>query len=129
MFDVAQIVGAIPEQVEVRLVPGVVDPGDHLRHAVALLGELADDEVVLVVARDREHEVGRPLDAGALEHEELRRVSALHDVLELLLERLEAVRPLLDQRDLVVGAQKQAREVGADLAPAADQHVHQCPIR
>ena len=51
------------EQVEVRLVARVVDARDHLRHAVLLLRELADDDVVLVVAGDREHEVGRPRDA------------------------------------------------------------------
>src|SRR6266511_4982249 len=73
------------------LVARVVHARDHLWDLVLLLGDLADDEVVLVVAGDREHEVRRPLDAGPLEDEELRRVSALHDVLELLLERREAV--------------------------------------
>ena len=46
------------EQVEVRLVAGVVDARDHLGHAVLLLRELRDDEVVLVVAGEREHESG-----------------------------------------------------------------------
>ena len=81
-----------PEQVEVRLVARVVDARDHLRDAVALAGELADDDVVLVVAGRGDEQVGRPLDAGALEHEQLGRVAAEHLVLELDLELVEAVR-------------------------------------
>ena len=72
-----------------------------LRHAVLLAGELADDDVVLVVAGGRDEDVGRPRDARLLEDEQLRRVARLHLVLELLLEPLEAVAALLDQRHLV----------------------------
>src|SRR5262249_46788257 len=86
------------EQVEMRLVARVVHARDHLRHAVLLLGELADDHVVLVVAREREQDLRRPRDPGALEDKELGRVTAVHLVLELLLEALEAVAALLDQR-------------------------------
>src|SRR5262249_4972817 len=86
---------------------------------------LADDDVVLVVAGDGEHEIGRALDARALENEQLGRVASLNRVLELLLEHGEAVRPLLDQRDLPASADQQPREVRADLASAADDHVHQ----
>src|SRR6184192_3308927 len=74
------------EQVEVRLVARIVDARDHLRDGVTLLRELADHEVVLVVAGHREDEIGRALDPGALEDEELRRVAAVDDVLELLLQ-------------------------------------------
>ena len=90
-----------PEDVEVRLVARVVDAGDRLRHAVALLGDLRDHDVVLVVAGDREHDLGRPGDAGALEHVDLGRVALEHDRPELRLELLPAVAPLLDQRHLV----------------------------
>ena len=114
-----------PEQVEVRLVARVVDARDHVADAVALARELADDDVVLVVAGRGDEQVGRALDAGALEHEELGRVAADHLVLELGLELVEPVRPLLDQRHLVAGAQQRAREVRADLAAACDQDVHQ----
>ena len=69
-------------------------------------------------------EVGRPLDAGALEHEELGRVAADHLVLELGLELVEPVRLLLDQRHLVPGAEQRARQVRADLAAACDEDVH-----
>jgi hypothetical protein len=65
--------------------------------AVLLARDLADDHVVLVVSRGRDDDVGRPGNAGALEHEELGRVPVLHLMLELLLERLEAVSPLLDR--------------------------------
>ena len=43
-----------------------------LRDAVPLARELADDDVVLVVAGRRDEQVGRTLDAGALEHEAAR---------------------------------------------------------
>src|SRR5207302_10218131 len=68
---------------------------------------------------------GRPLDAGPLEHEHLGRVAADHLVLELGLELVEPVRPLLDQRYLVTAAQKGTREVRSDLAAARDHEVHQ----
>ena len=64
MFEVAQTVWRDPEQVEVLLVARVVHARDDLRHAVALAGELADDQVVLVVAGDREDELRRARDAG-----------------------------------------------------------------
>ena len=83
------------------LVAGIVDARDHLRHAVALARDLRDDEVVLVVARDREHEIGRAADPGALEHVDLRRVAAHRDRTELGLELLEALALLLDERHLV----------------------------
>ena len=49
------------------------------------------------------------------------------DVLELVLELLEPVAALLDQRHLVAGAEQAAREVRADLPAACDQDVHQAP--
>ncbi len=67
-----------PEQVEVLLVARVVHARDRLAHAVALLRDLRDDEVVLVVARHREQELGRTCDSGALEHCDLGRVAADH---------------------------------------------------
>ena len=75
-----------PEQVEVLLVPRVVDAGDRLRDAVALLGDLGDDQVVLVVARHRQHELRRPRDPGALENGDLGRVAEHRGVAELGLE-------------------------------------------
>ena len=72
-------------------------------------------------------EVGRPLDAGALEHEQLGRVAADHLVLELRLELVEPVRLLLDQRHLVAGAEQRPHQVRADLAAAGDQDVHLAP--
>ena len=101
MIEVAETVGEIPSQVEERLVARIVDARDHLLDAVVLARHLADDDVVLVVAGDRDHEIGRPRDPGPLEDEELGRVAELRAVLELLLQALPAVAPLLDQRHLV----------------------------
>src|SRR5439155_73780 len=85
---------------------------------VLLTSELADDQVVLVVAGDCDDDVGRPRDAGTVEHVDLRRVAQLHLVLELVLEPFVAVSALLDQRHLVAVAvaQQAPGEVGTDLA-------------
>ena len=119
------MVGRDAQQVEMRLVARVVHARDHLRDAVLLARDLADDHVVLVVAGEREHDVGRPRDPRPLEDEELGRVAALHLVLELVLERLEAVALLLDQRHLVAEPEQRAGDVRADLAAAGDDGVHQ----
>ena len=73
------------------LVARIVDARDHLRHAVLLLRDLADDDVVLVVAGDRKNEIRRTCDAAALERVDLGRVPELDLVLELRLELLEAI--------------------------------------
>ena len=91
----------MPEQVEVLLVARIVDTRNHLRNAVALGRDLTDDQVVLVVAGHGEHEVGRTLDPCALEHVQLGRVAEQNLMVELFLELLVAVGPLLDQRHLV----------------------------
>ena len=114
-----------PEQVEVLLVARIVHPGDDLRDAIALARELADDQVVLVVAGRGQDEVGRPADPGQLEHVQLGRVAELHLVLELLLELLEARRSLLDQRHLVPHPQERAGDVRPDFAASRDDRVHQ----
>ena len=56
---------------------------------------------------------------------QLRGVAALDLVLELVLEPLEAVALLLDERHLVAEAEKRAGDVRADLAAAGDDRVHQ----
>ena len=119
------MVGEIPSRSKCDWLRGIVDARDDLRDAVLLPRDLADDHVVLVVAGEREHDVGRARDARPLEDEELGRVAALHLVLELVLERLEAVAPLLDQRHLVAEPKKRAGDVRADLAAARDDDVHQ----
>ena len=100
----------------------VVDAGDDPLAEVLLLGHLADQEVVLVVAGDRDHEVGA-LDARALEHPQLGGVAVLDGVLELLLDGQVAAAVLLDAGDLVPLLQQLAREVPADLAGAGDDDV------
>ena len=108
-----------PEQVEVRLVARVVHARDHLRHAVLLARDLADDQVVLVVAGEREHDVGRPRDARALEDVELGRVAALHLVLELVLERARSGR----------GAARSASPRGRAAAASARRSRRPCRRR
>ena len=108
-----------PEQVEVLLVARIVDPGDDLGDAVALARELADDQVVLVVAGHGEDELRRPGDPGQLEHVELGRVAEQHLMLELLLELLEARRALLDQRHLVPPRRSERATFAPTLPPPA----------
>src|SRR4051812_4154051 len=112
------------EQLEVLEVPRVVDPGDDAVDEVLLLGDLADEQVVLVVAGHRDHQVGA-LDARALQDPQLRAVAVLHRVLELLLD--DEVPPAvgLDERDLLALLDELAGEVPADLAASDDQDVHQ----
>src|SRR5436190_3181075 len=112
------------QQLEVLQVPRVVDAGDDALDEVLLLGHLAHEDVVLVVARHRDHEVGA-LDARPLEHPQLRRVAVLHRVLELLLDDQVAAPVALDERDLLALVDELAGQVPADLASADDQDVHQ----
>src|SRR5204862_1714138 len=111
------------EQPEVVVVARVVDAGDDAIAEVLLLGDLADEHVVLVVACDRDHEVGA-LDARALEHPQLGRVAVLHGVLELFLHRQVACARGLDQGDLVVLGDQLAGEVAPHLARPDDDRVH-----
>ena len=83
--SVADTAGWIPSSLKCWQVARVVDAGDDPLAAVLLLGHLADEDVVLVVAGDGDHQVGA-LDAGALEHPQLGRVAVLDGVLELLLD-------------------------------------------
>src|SRR3954453_2367843 len=111
------------EQLEVLQVARVVAARDHAVDAVLLARDLADKDVVLVVAGHRDHEVSA-LDPGALEHPQLRAVAVLNRVLELLLDRPEAVAVVLDHGQPVALADQLASQVPADLAGADDDHVH-----
>jgi hypothetical protein len=59
--------GLDAEQVEVLSVAGVVDAGNDLADVVLLARDLADQDVVLVVAGDGDHHVCA-LHPGPLEH-------------------------------------------------------------
>ena len=125
MLVVAQTVCLIPSRSKCAWLRGSLTRAIALRDAVALLADLRDDEVVLVVARDREQELRRTRDARALEHADLSRVAPHHHRAELLLETGEPVRALLDQRDLVAHLEQRTRDVRADLPSAGDDDVHQ----
>jgi hypothetical protein len=111
------------EQLEVLQVARVVAAGDDARHPVLLARDLGDEDVVLVVARDGDDQLGA-LDAAALEHPELGAVAVQGAVLELLLDNRVALLVRLDHRDLVALVDELASEIPADLARAHDQHVH-----
>src|SRR5205823_3101124 len=86
--------------------------------------ELADDEVVLVVAGDREHRVRALAPCLDLVLALVsRRVD--HDRPELLLDPERPPAIALDDHDLVPGLEQGLRQVVADLATARDDEVHQ----
>src|ERR1019366_3300193 len=89
------------QELEVLEVAGVVDTRHDPLDAVLLLRDLADQDVVLVVSGDRDHEI-RPLDPGPLEHPQLSRVAVLDRVLELLLDHPVSSMIRLDQRHFPV---------------------------
>ena len=71
------------ELAEDLLVLGIVDARDGAGDVEALLGDLAGDEVVFVVAGDGEQHVGARR-AGLLEHGGLAAVALEHDVAQLV---------------------------------------------
>ena len=111
------------EHLEMRQVAGVVDARDDALHAVLLLGDLADQDVVLIVAGDGDHKVGA-LDARPLQNPQLTRIPILNRVLELLLDHPEAVVIGLDQRHLTVLGNQLAGQVPPHLARPGDDHIH-----
>jgi hypothetical protein len=111
----------------VRLVAGIVDARDHFRDIKFLPGELADDDVVLVVAGDRDDDVRRPAEAGPLEDEDLGRVAVDRAVLELLLEALVARLLLLDEDELVAEREQRPGDADPDLPSSHDDDEHQLP--
>src|SRR5205807_10049056 len=69
--------GVDPKSAEELDVVGVVDPGNRARHVEFALGQLAGDQVVLVVTGGADHDIGT-LDAGGGEEGHLVTVTA-HD--------------------------------------------------
>jgi hypothetical protein len=111
------------EVLEEALVLGVVDPGDRSRHVEVVLRHLADDEVVLVIARNRGDDVG-PVGAGLGEVLALAAVMRDDDRTDLLGD-LRGANPIaLHQRDLVAGRYELAGQKVPDLAAANDDNEH-----
>src|SRR5450756_2605732 len=116
------------EQVEGGLVEGVVDPGHDLGHAELELGDLRDDDVVLVVAGDGDDHVGAT-DAGLLEDPDLGAVAEHEGVFaEQVGDEVVARLALLDEGDLVAKLHELSRGVQADLAAADDEHEHRSAL-
>ena len=82
----AETTGLMPSRSKCGAVPRVVDPGDDPVDVVLLLRDLADQDVVLVVAGDGDHHLG-PADAGPIEDPEFGCVAVLDVVLEFLLDQ------------------------------------------
>ena len=102
----------VPEEV---LVARVVDARDGARHVEVVLGHLADDEVVLVVAGDRGHD-GGPVGAGLGEVRALAAVAVDDDGAQLVADALGGPGVLLHEHELVALGQELLGEVEADVA-------------
>ena len=82
--SVAETVVSMPRFREEERVRGVVDAGEHAGDA-PVAGDVADDEVVLVVTRDGGDEVGAG-DAGAVEDGGLAGIALEHSALQLVVD-------------------------------------------
>src|SRR5262249_33701662 len=100
-----------------------VDPRDRPLDVEAALRDLADNEVILVVARDRHHNVGAIRTSVGL-HRRFIGVAAQHDVAKLVRDHLAASGTSLDHENLVALADQLAGQVKADLPAAPDDDVH-----
>ena len=105
------------------LVARIVHARDHLGDAVLLARELANDQVVLVVPRQRSDDIGRAGDPGPLEHVDLGRVAEQDVVLELLLEPLEAI----DVRNSATGEMSRLTSGGLFIFIGADAETGWLP--
>ena len=127
MIDVRRADGRRdPEQVEGLLVARIVDARDRLLDAVAVARDLADDDVVLVVARDGDDEAGaaRCRSARARTARWRRRAGRRARTPP---RASGSGRRSLDHGHLVAHLEQVLGEVAADLAAAGDQDVHLDP--
>jgi hypothetical protein len=84
---------------------------------------LADDQVVLVVARDGGHDV-RAVGTGLRQVAALASVAVEDDAADLVRDLTRAPRVLLHEYELVARGQQLLGQVVTDLATADDDHVH-----
>jgi hypothetical protein len=103
----------------------MVHPREHARHGELLLGEQRRDQVVLVVARRSDDDVGAG-EIRVVEHPRLARVAQHHrDVGDLLPEMIDGLLVLLDQRDVVPADGEVRGDVPPDRATPRDDDAHQ----
>jgi hypothetical protein len=127
--ELSDRVGRADEHVDAHVglieprVGGVLHASHHLRHAELELGQARDDQVVLVVAGGRDHDVHGP-DRAAFEERGLRRVAVDHGGSRLLASAVEPGFVEVDDGHLVAGAHEDAGQVAADVAPTGDEHLH-----
>ena len=113
-----------PQQAIGVLILGVVDAGDGARPPVGEgAAELADDQVVLVVAGDSDHEVG-PRHARHGEPAAFGGVVGEDGGAQLILQVLRLAAVLFEEDDLMTLGRQVVRERGAHLAAAGDDDEH-----
>src|SRR5712671_2913008 len=112
-----------PEVLEQLLVLRVVDPGDGPRDVEMMLCHLADDEVVLVVARHGGDDVSA-VAAGLPEVLALAAIVGNDDGTDLVGDLTRPLKLLLHEHDLMAGLDELLGQVIADLAAADDQYEH-----
>ena len=110
----------VPEE---DLVARVVDARDGARHVEVVLGHLADDEVVGVIAGHRGHDAG-PVGARLGEVRALAAVTVDDHRAQLVADALRAARVLLHEHQLMALGQQLLGQVEADAAATDDDHEH-----
>ncbi len=116
-----------PQVAEELLVVGIVDARDGEGNLIARLGDLADHQIVVVVARHRDHQI-RALSADLIHRARLAGVTTKHRGSQILLQAFEAHRILLQQQHLMSLLDQTLRQVIADLAAASNDDIHVVPV-
>ncbi len=108
---------------EQHLVLGIVDTGDRTGDVKLGFGHLADDKIVLVLAGDRDDDIGA-LRSGLAEHRGFRAIARQHDRPQSLAVHLDLVAVSLDQKNLVALDEERLGEVVPNLSATYNNNVH-----
>jgi len=103
--------------------PGVVDPGDHVRHAERLARDPGGEDVRVVAAAHRRERVG-VVDAGLDERVPVEADPGDPLALELAAEPAERIGVLVDDGDRVAAVLDELGQGRAGPAAAHDHEVH-----
>ena len=98
-------------------------PRDYARRVTAQFCELANDEILRVVAGHGDERVG-PAAPGFHLRAALVRGRVHHDRAELLLDEISPTAIGLDDCDLVAGLEERLRKMESDLARARHNEIH-----
>jgi hypothetical protein len=102
------------------------EPGDLAWHAEDRMGHLAGDHVDLVRMCGRDHHVGVAR-TGAFEDVGVAREARDALDVERVGRAADEIGVVVDYRDVVAFAREMARDLPADLARTADDHLHDVP--